>query len=67
VNPPNICHCEPFASAHPERSGAKSKDAQDKLREAIVAREQGLLRRLRLLAMTCSLRLSGKLGEEVEA
>jgi hypothetical protein len=26
-------HSEPFASAHPERSGAKSKNAEDKLRE----------------------------------
>jgi hypothetical protein len=39
----SFCHCEPFASAHPEPfdnaqdklRAAKSKDTQDKLREAI--------------------------------
>ena len=28
-----MCHPKPYASAHPERSAAKSKDAQDKLHE----------------------------------
>jgi len=39
----SLCHCEPFAFCHSERS-EESHDAQDRLREAILWLFLGLLR-----------------------